>query len=310
VTMNGAPLLSVDQWKSIMKQAADAGLMYVTLTGGECLTYPGFKELYLFLRSCGIMEISILSNGVLVTDEVIEFLLDHRPYIIQISLYGASEDAYERVTGHRVFHRVLANILKLRDAGLRVQTVITPSAYMTDGADILRLMHKEGIRCDVNSGLSQPREETGRSIANIALDEQIALHKLDIQLTGKRTGTPCELDALPRPGGNQTDCPTGTLCAAGRRYFAIDWRGGMRPCNTFPCQPHSVLELGFAEAWERTRHTAKTYARPVECHGCAYRDFCKICAAEHAAGAEQGHANPQICEWVQRMVAEGIYSLK
>ena len=44
-------LLSVQEWKEIMRQAVDAGMMYATLTGGECLTYPGFRELYLYLVS-------------------------------------------------------------------------------------------------------------------------------------------------------------------------------------------------------------------------------------------------------------------
>ena len=35
-------LLTVERWKDIMGQAVDAGLMHADLTGGECLSYPGF----------------------------------------------------------------------------------------------------------------------------------------------------------------------------------------------------------------------------------------------------------------------------
>lgn len=52
--MQGAQLLSVEQWRQVMQQAIDAGMMYTRLTGGECLTYPGFRELYLFLRDRGV----------------------------------------------------------------------------------------------------------------------------------------------------------------------------------------------------------------------------------------------------------------
>ena len=41
--MQGAKLLTVEQWQDIMQQAIDHGMMYARLTGGECLTYPGFK---------------------------------------------------------------------------------------------------------------------------------------------------------------------------------------------------------------------------------------------------------------------------
>lgn len=36
--MQGAQHLSVEQWKQLMQQAIDAGMMYARLTGGECLT--------------------------------------------------------------------------------------------------------------------------------------------------------------------------------------------------------------------------------------------------------------------------------
>lgn len=103
--MQGKDLLTTEQWKDIMQQAIDAGMMYARLTGGECLTYPGFRELYQFLRNAGI-ETVILSNGILMDEEMTAFLKENPPAAIQISLYGADEDAYERVTGKRCFSQV------------------------------------------------------------------------------------------------------------------------------------------------------------------------------------------------------------
>ena len=61
-------LLTADEWENIMSQAIDSGMMYATLTGGECLTYPGFDELYLYLQSLGC-DVSILTNGEEVSGE-------------------------------------------------------------------------------------------------------------------------------------------------------------------------------------------------------------------------------------------------
>ena len=60
--MQGASLLTVDQWKSIIDQAIGAGMMYARITGGECLTYPGFREIYLYLRSKGIETVILFST--------------------------------------------------------------------------------------------------------------------------------------------------------------------------------------------------------------------------------------------------------
>lgn len=44
----GRVILKVDEWKNLMHQALEAGMIHATLTGGECLEYPGFDELYVF----------------------------------------------------------------------------------------------------------------------------------------------------------------------------------------------------------------------------------------------------------------------
>lgn len=303
--MRGAQLLTVDQWKNIMQQAVDAGMMYARLTGGECLTYPGFRELYLFLREKGV-ETAILSNGLLMDEEMTAFLKENPPAAIQVTLYGSNEEAYERVTGKRAFVRVAENIRRLRDEKFPLSIAVTPNAYMTDGEEIVRILWKENFIYSINSGLMAPRPETGRQIADAGLDAYIRMMKLRQTLKGKQLEIECDPESLPDPGGKQGDPAIGVTCGAGRSSFAVDWRGGMRPCNTFPCEAEDVLTLGFSEAWKRTHYTASHYPLPTECQTCAYKGVCKHCVAEHAVGAAAGHASPAICAMGKRMVAEGL----
>ena len=307
--MAGAQLLTVEQWKHIMQQAIDGGMMYARLTGGECLTYPGFRELYSFLHSKGI-ETAILSNGLLMDADMVEFLVAHPPSAVQITLYGASEEGYERVTGKRAFQRVMENIRRLDEAQIPLSIAVTPNEFMTDGEDVIRLLHGENLSFSINAGLIQPREETGRKLADAALDTYVAMLKLRLALKGKQIEQDCDPESLPDPGSEHASAERGVRCGAGRSGFAVDWQGRMRPCNTFPCEPADVLALGFAEAWRRTNRTALTYPVPTECEGCAYKATCKHCVAEHAAGAPAGHASPAICAWGRRMIAEGLLKLQ
>ena len=307
--MHGAQLLTVEQWKGIMQEAVDCGMMYARLTGGECLTYPGFRELYLFLHSKGV-EVSILSNGLLMDADMLEFLQAHPPSAVQITLYGASEEAYERVTGKRAFARVLENIRRLEDAKIPLSIAVTPNEFMQDGEDVIRLLHEQGLTFAINAGLMVPREETGRQLADAGLDSYVAMMKLRQALQGRLTEPDCEPESLPDPGSENITAEKGVRCGAGRSNFAVDWQGRMRPCNTFPCEPVDVLTLGFPEAWRRTNHTALNYPLPAECEGCAYKGVCKHCVAEHSAGAPAGHASPAICAWGRRMIAEGLLKLQ
>lgn len=306
--MQGAKLLSVDQWKQIMQQAIDAGMMYARLTGGECLTYAGFRELYLFLREQGI-ETVILTNGLLLDEDMTIFLQKHPPAAIQVSLYGAGEDTYEQVTGKRVFSLVMENLRRVKEAGIPLTIAVTPSEYMTDAEQILRLLCEEKLPFNINAGILPPRSETGREVADATQDIYISILRLSFRMKGKKLLVEGVPEDLPDPGGEQEPQVFGVTCGAGRSGFAIDWHGDMRPCNNFPSVGENVLDLGFREAWRRTNDTATNFPLPVECQECAYKSVCKHCVAEHAAGASVGHASPAVCALGKRIVIEGISSL-
>lgn len=306
--MQGAQLLTVEQWKQIMQQAIDEGMMYARLTGGECLTYAGFRELYLFLRDRGV-ETVILTNGLLLDEDITAFLRNNPPAAIQVSLYGAGEDTYEQVTGKRTFSLVMENLRRIKAAKIPLTIAVTPSEYMTDAEQILRLLCEEDLPFNINASILPPRPETGRVLADANQDTYISMLKLRSHLKGKELIVEGDPESLPDPGGKQGNPVFGVTCGAGRSGFAIDWQGNMRPCNNFPCGGENVLSLGFNEAWRRTNHTAAHYPLPTECEGCAYKDLCKHCVAEHAAGAEIGHANPSICAMGKRMVQEGFLTL-
>lgn len=309
--MGKETLLPVTHWQEIMDQAVSCGMMFARLTGGECLTYPGFRQLYLYLRERGV-ETGILTNGVLLDADTVAFLAKNKPCMVQITLYGASEECYEKVTGHRVFHTVMENIRALQKAKIPLVVATTPSAYMTDGLEIVRLIHDMGMPVTINAGLMAPREETGRALGEAPLDTYVQMIRYKQSLLPEQSGIAKDEATEPedRPDVSRVGEQTyGVTCGAGRSSFSIDWQGRMKPCNNFPRGGEDVLTLGFAEAWRRTHTTAAQFPQPVECQGCRYQGVCKHCVAEHAAGAPIGHASPYICAWGKRMVAEGLLTI-
>lgn len=304
--MAGRKLLSPQQWEDLMSQAIASGMMYAKLTGGECLTYPNFQRLYLFLQSQGV-ETGILTNGVLLDRPMAEFLRDNPPAEIQISLYGASEEAYARVTGRRVFATVLDNIRLLQKFDLPVSIAVTPNAFMTDGEDILRLAHGLGLNARINCSLTKPREETGRALLDAKLDTYIRMYRLQRELSGGDEPNACDSDTLPEPGSISGKTPVcGVPCGAGRSGFSIGWDGIMRPCNNFFHIQADALQLGFSQAWRQIHEQALQFPRPVECNGCPYSRCCSCCVVEHASGAPIGHVDPLVCARTRRMLAEGL----
>ena len=303
-------ILSAEEWKELMQGAIDSGMAIAELSGGECLTYPHFDELYLFLQNNGI-EINVFTNGILLDDKRIEFFKAHPPKTIQVTLYGSCEDAYEQVTGHRSFNRVYTNILKAKEAGLPVRIAITPNSYMDeDGEKLVRLADATKLVYTINFTLLEPREDTQRNgdIKDASVDYYINL--LKVKADAKNfVPTPVDAAELPDIGKDSDNSEYGTICGAGRSCFTINWKGEMNPCNGLYKMKAYPLRDGFSAAWEQTKKNAAAFRRPVECADCGYKEKCSSCAAIHIQGGRPGHVNPVICEKVQRLVREGLIIL-
>lgn len=113
-------LLSYQEITGIIDLLYEKGILFLTLTGGEILTRPDFTDIYLYAKKKGFF-VELFTNGYLFTDEIIRILAEYPPLLVDISLYGACEDTYYRVTGVRgAFERVRENCRKLKDAGIRV----------------------------------------------------------------------------------------------------------------------------------------------------------------------------------------------
>ena len=300
-------LLTTDEWKSIMEHAYKAGMRQATLTGGECLTYQGFDELFLFLRQLGV-GVSVLSNGTLIGTRRVEFFKNKPPEYVQISLYGSNDDTYEKVTGHRVFSRVYECIQLLKGAGIRVQISITPNRFMiNDIRPLVELAHTMGVPYEINCRLIQPRENTGRNIEDLTIDQYIEIYHIRAELTNTKL-YPSDLCDLPEQS-RTVSVQKGLLCGAGRSSFAISYDGYMMPCVSLEEVSAPVLTLGFEKAWEIIHQKSTTYLLPGECITCAYYPVCIHCQAQHK-NAPMGHCNPQICERTRKLAEAGFFHYK
>ena len=299
--------LSTETWKRIFDEAYDMGLFFATLSGGECLLRPDFQELYLHLWNKHV-KVTVLTNGTLITDEYIDFFKKYPPDIVRISMYGCSEEGYLRVTGHKGFEKVVSAIRKLREAGIRVGVVVTPSSYMKEEfIDIRRFCIENKFPCQSNSfQLLKNREHPDKDDHFLSMDEIIELSKAQHELEGK-TLTP--MDCTPEPGGNSTVAPKGLVCNAGAGAVVVSWDGRMYPCVMLPVGNISLLEMSYAEAWEKTKEAVQEMLLGMECVGCPYDKTCNKCPAVRLTGLYTGHCEPDVCELTRKLVVAGVKKL-
>lgn len=307
--MKGKPLLPGMMWKGLILDAVAAGMMRATLTGGECLTHPDFDEIYLHLQSLGI-QTAVLTNGILLTEDRTRFFYEHPVSLIQISLYGANDEDYERVCGVRCFDQVMNNIRRVQEYGLPLSIAITPNRFIPDkGERLVRLAASLNIPFNINSSLFNPRPDTDRQDEKIDLeiDDYIRLYKLRSELAGKPIQEAESCQFAP-PDRSDKKC-FGLLCSAGMNSFSIAWDGSMMPCTSLHHVRTYPLKEGFMPAWTKIHEVALNYPIPAECADCKHNHVCPSCVALHAQDAELGHSSPKQCQRAMRLYQSGLVTI-
>jgi len=89
--------LSLRELKEIANEAVSLGALWCLITGGEPLLREDFTDIYLHLKKKGLL-ISVFTNATLITKEHIKLFTAYPPRDIEVSVYGISEQSYERVT--------------------------------------------------------------------------------------------------------------------------------------------------------------------------------------------------------------------
>lgn len=103
---------TTDEFKHLFDQLIDRGLMEVYFTGGEILMRPDFEELYIYAKKKGVILV-LLSNITLLNQRHIDLFKEYPVENISTTMYGYSEETYERVTGVKGSFRMFMNALDL-----------------------------------------------------------------------------------------------------------------------------------------------------------------------------------------------------
>lgn len=122
--------LTTDQWKDILRQAADLGALSVRFTGGEPLLRDDFQELYLHARRLG-MKVIVFTNARLITKDIADLFQKVPPLKkIEITSYGMHAKSYDsivRVPGaYREYQRGI-NLLLDRKIPFMVKSTLLSS---------------------------------------------------------------------------------------------------------------------------------------------------------------------------------------
>jgi radical SAM protein with 4Fe4S-binding SPASM domain len=267
--------LSASEWLDLARQAVNNGMVFLLLTGGEVFLRRDFFEIYTPLTSMGLV-LTLFTNGTLVTDAIAERLAQAPPSRTEVTIYGATKETYEMVTGVRgSYARCCAGIEALvkHSVPLGLKTTITRQNIAE--LDGMRAMaHNWGVPFTASWLLTKRRDKGFSGVENCRLSasECVALENAD-----RATAEEWIETALREPSvGNDQNFS----CQAGKSAFVISPSGTMNACVDLVFPAARPLEIGFGEAWEQVQEFID-YAPSLstECIGCESRHYCSRCPA-------------------------------
>ena len=103
---------TLEEFKTIFDTLTERGLVDCYFTGGEIFTRPDFEDMFVYAKKKGVL-VSLLSNITLLSQKHIDLFLEYPVEVISTSMYGYTEESYEKVTGVKGSFKKFMNALEL-----------------------------------------------------------------------------------------------------------------------------------------------------------------------------------------------------
>jgi radical SAM protein with 4Fe4S-binding SPASM domain len=300
--------LSLAEISRIAGEAASLGGMWCLITGGEPLLRNDFCDLYLALKRKGLL-LSVFTNATLINEEHLRLFKRYPPRDIEVSVYGVTQETYERVTqspgSFAAFRRGLERLFEC-GVKVRLKAVALRSNFEEFPAiarfcrprtkDYFRFDPLLHLRFDGDTARNEEIRSERLSPAEIA-----ALERADEE---RFESLERSCDKLIMPEAAHTGCDHLFHCGAGKGNFYIGYDGTFRLCSSL-CHPGCTYDLrkgSLAHAWRdlvpKVRGMRSSRKQFLEtCRVCPIVNLCLWCPAHaHLETGELDGAVPYFCE--------------
>ncbi len=267
--------MTLAQITQVVDQLADAGCLFLLLTGGEPLLRPDFCDIYRHVKQQGML-VSLYTNGTLLTPQIADFLGEWRPSNLEITLYGATQATYERVTrAPGSFARCLRGIELALDRGLRLNlksVLVRANRHEVEAMRALAAQYGVPYRFDAVlfprlGGNGASPDQRLSPVEIVALDQEYPERQAELQrLSRDFAGTVVYGEHV-------------YTCLGGLRSFHIDSAGRLSLCMMARRPAYDLRGgAGFQEGWEflgGVRRKERT--RDTPCRTCTAGVLCMQC---------------------------------
>ncbi len=272
--------LSTEEHKRLLDELSELGCLWLLFTGGEIFARADFLEIYEYAKQKGFL-ITLFTNATLITERVADFLAEHPPFAIEVTLYGRTKATYESLTGiPGSFEKCLRGIdlIRQRSLPLKLKTV----ALTINKHELSSMKHfaaELGVEFKFDPMIN-PRIDCSASPLAVRLSpaDIVSLDLEDAERVSewRRLALECAPPLPARPEDKLL-----YECGGGVNTFAIDPYGDMTICVLSHADRYNVRDGSVREGWESFLYKirGKRTTRITKCTMCALKSLCGSCAA-------------------------------
>jgi radical SAM protein with 4Fe4S-binding SPASM domain len=282
--------LSINEISRIADEAVDLGALWCLLTGGEPLLRPDFEQVYLLLKRKGLL-VTLFTNATLIRPEIVQLFKTYPPRRIEVSVYGATQETYERVTakpGSFKNFRLGLDLLLQNNIPVRLKAMaLRSNLHEFDKiAEFCRAHTGDyyyfdpflNLRTDMDPVRNQmiiDERLTAQEVVALELSDAARLTELKKKCAGSGMGGSCG-----------PECDHLFNCSIGVSDFYISSEGQFRLCIclTVPGMTCDVRSVHLREAWQILASGVRAMRSQNQeflskCKKCTIPDLCLWCPA-------------------------------
>jgi radical SAM protein with 4Fe4S-binding SPASM domain len=262
--------------EDVLDQLSDAGVFFLTLSGGEVLMRRDFFEIVEHARRL-LFNVKLKTNGVMIRGPEARRIRELGVEQVQISVYSHRPEIHDAITKlPGSLKRTVEAIRFLKSQGLKVVIAnVLMASTLFDNTGVMALAKELGVSYTLDPTIT-PKMDGDTSI--LAL--RIAGSELkQVFQSRELVGNVEEFCAPPPPPGE--DIMDGFPCSAGHTACYITPYGDVFPCVQFPLPSGNLRRQKFADIWHNSpqlNEVRSIRARDLPtCSTCAHVGTCTRC---------------------------------
>jgi radical SAM protein with 4Fe4S-binding SPASM domain len=262
--------------KNLLDQMADAGVFYLTISGGEILMRRDFFEILEHARARTFC-IKLKTNGVLIRQKEAQRLRALGVESVQISIYSHRAEVHDAITMMPgSFRQSIEAVRLLREHGIHVVMANVLMIHNVQDYDGVQALAAElGAQFIIDPTIT-PMMDGDRSILSLNVDQNTlreVFHKESL------AGNVEEFCAPPQ--GVDEEALDMLPCSAGHTSCYVSPYGDVYPCVQFPFPTGNVRTTKFVDIWRDSPQFKEvrsiTLRDLTSCSKCTHGASCSRC---------------------------------